>query len=74
MSLWRPANESVTALNITVTHPSVKPGMKATLASGRPVVEVASTHTAVRYGGTVASVTFAIQGNFSVADALILRD
>ena len=56
---------NLTALNVTVTLPAfVKPGMKASLASGGQVRELA--------GGTAAGgVRFAL--DLSVADALILR-
>lgn len=56
--------EQLANLTVTVNHPAVKPGMKATLATGGKVTELKSTYS----GG---GVTFAL--DLGIADALILR-
>jgi len=65
LTLWRPPETVLTDLNVTVQHPTVKHGMKASLASGGAVAEVT--------GGPPGTVTFTLVGNFTVADALVLR-
>jgi hypothetical protein len=57
--------DNITGLNVTITLPSVKPGMKVSLASGGKVHEL----PAASMGG---GVQFAL-ALLSVADALILR-
>ena len=56
--------ESLPNLTVTVNHPAVKPGMKATLATGGRVTELQTN-------GGGGGVSFVI--DLGIADALILR-
>ena len=58
---------NITALNVTISVPAVRPGMKATLASGGKVVECSFAKLAP----SGVAVTFTL--DLDVADALILR-